>query len=244
MQDRSDRPEFRLDGAPEQLMGPLERGGAAQPALAQALDECGEPLGRRIRVGPGPVRAGLLCTAQQPGEIVHPLPGRGGQQLPQVRVEDGGGPQLAPGRAVLPDLGAVLELHVVVLNTPAKNAPRNAFTAAYEQARGVLDRAVDARGKRIEVVELPEPADFGRRGKEFLACYVNYYVANGAVVMPRFGDRKADGRAAAILREQYPGRKVVQVPVDNIGEGGGGIHCSTQQLPTADGRSADPARSR
>ncbi|QIY59219.1 agmatine deiminase family protein [Streptomyces sp. RPA4-5] len=133
---------------------------------------------------------------------------------------------------------------VVVLSTPAKGAPRNAFTAAYEQARSVLDRAVDAGGKRIEVVELPEPADFGRRGKEFLACYVNYYVANGAVVMPRFGDRKADSRAAAILREQYPGRKVVQVPVDNIGEGGGGIHCSTQQLPTADRRSPDPAHSR
>ncbi|MGY5124998.1 agmatine deiminase family protein [Streptomyces nigrescens] len=123
---------------------------------------------------------------------------------------------------------------VVVLSTPAKNAPRNDFTGAYEQARKVLERAVDARGKRLEVVELPEPADIGRRGEGFLACYVNYYVANGAVIMPRFGDRKADSKAAAILREQYPGREIVPLPVDNIGEGGGGIHCSTQQLPKAD----------
>ncbi|MCX5445639.1 agmatine deiminase family protein [Streptomyces nigrescens] len=122
---------------------------------------------------------------------------------------------------------------VVVLSTPAKHAPRNDFTGAYEQAREVLEGAVDARGKRLEVVELPEPADIGRRGKDFLACYVNYYVANGAVIMPRFGDRKADSKAAAVLREQYPGREVVQLPVDNIGEGGGGIHCSTQQLPKA-----------
>ncbi|MEU8780173.1 agmatine deiminase family protein [Streptomyces sp. NPDC048637] len=122
---------------------------------------------------------------------------------------------------------------VVVLSTPAKNAPRDVFTGAYEQARKVLEGAVDARGKRLEVVELPEPADIGRRGEGFLACYVNYYVANGAVIMPRFGDRKADSRAAAILREQYPGREIVQLPVDTIGEGGGGIHCSTQQLPKA-----------
>ncbi|MEU8914331.1 agmatine deiminase family protein [Streptomyces nigrescens] len=122
---------------------------------------------------------------------------------------------------------------VVVLSTPAQHAPRNDFTGAYEQARKVLERAVDARGKRLEVVELPEPADIGRRGKGFLACYVNYYVANGAVIMPRFGDRKADSKAAAVLREQYPGREVVPLPVDNIGEGGGGIHCSTQQLPKA-----------
>lgn len=120
---------------------------------------------------------------------------------------------------------------VVVLSTPAAHARPNEFTPAYRQARGVLERAVDARGKRLDVVELPEPADIGRRGKGFLACYVNYYVVNGGVVMPRFGDRKADSRAASVLRELYPGREVVAVPVDHLGEGGGGIHCSTQQLP-------------
>ncbi|WPO76016.1 agmatine deiminase family protein [Streptomyces sp. KN37] len=31
----------------------------------------------------------------------------------------------------------------------------------------------------------------------------------------------------------YPGREVTQVPVDALGEGGGGIHCATQQLPKA-----------
>ncbi|MFF8784986.1 agmatine deiminase family protein [Streptomyces sp. NPDC015125] len=122
---------------------------------------------------------------------------------------------------------------VVVLSTPPPHAPRNDFTGAYEQARTVLEHAVDARGKRLEVVELFEPADIGRRGEGFLACYANYYVANGAVIMPRFGDRKADGKAAATLRDLYPGREVVPVPVDHLGEGGGGIHCSTQQLPKA-----------
>ncbi|MFJ8039223.1 agmatine deiminase family protein [Kitasatospora sp. NPDC096147] len=31
--------------------------------------------------------------------------------------------------------------------------------------------------------------------------------------------------------EQLPGREVVQVVVDNIAAGGGGIHCATHDLP-------------
>ncbi|KUJ65897.1 peptidyl-arginine deiminase [Streptomyces albus subsp. albus] len=122
---------------------------------------------------------------------------------------------------------------VVVMSTPDEHAPRDIWTDAYDQARKTLDKTVDARGKRLEIVELPEPVDIGRRGKDFLASYVNYYVVNGGVVMPRFGDKRADSDAASIVRELYPGRKVVQVPVDTLGEGGGGIHCSTQQLPKA-----------
>ncbi|MFH8615257.1 agmatine deiminase family protein [Streptomyces sp. NPDC017979] len=120
---------------------------------------------------------------------------------------------------------------VVVMSTPDPEAPRDVWTAAYDQARGVLDRAVDARGERLEIVELPEPVDVGRRGADFLASYVNYYVVNGGVVLPRFGDARADRDAVAVVRDLYPGRQVVQVSVDTLGEGGGGVHCATQQLP-------------
>lgn len=130
-------------------------------------------------------------------------------------------------------LARFAEPGVVVMSTPAAGAPRSPFTAAYEQARTVLDGAIDARGKRLEVVELPEPSDIGRHGDGFLACYVNYYVANGAVIMPRYGDRKADSRAASVVGDLYPGREVVQLPLDHLGEGGGGIHCATQQRPRA-----------
>ena len=121
---------------------------------------------------------------------------------------------------------------VVVMSTPDEQTPPDVWTGAYDQARAVLSEAVDARGRRLELVELPEPVDIGRRGEEFLASYVNFYVVNGGVIAPRFGDKQADADAAAILAELYPGREVVQVSVDTLGEGGGGIHCSTQQLPT------------
>ncbi|MFJ4714357.1 agmatine/peptidylarginine deiminase [Streptomyces sp. NPDC088785] len=122
---------------------------------------------------------------------------------------------------------------VVVMSTPPEDAPGDVWTKAYDQAHSVLTKARDARGKTLEIVELPEPADLRGHSQDFLASYVNYYVCNGGVIMPRFGDARADKDALSIVKDLYPGREVVQVPVDTLGEGGGGIHCSTQQLPKA-----------
>ncbi|MER5948488.1 agmatine deiminase family protein [Streptomyces sp. NPDC001904] len=122
---------------------------------------------------------------------------------------------------------------LVVMSTPPEDAPEDVWTKAYDQAHSVLKKARDARGKSLEIVELPEPADLRGHSEDFLASYVNYYVCNGGVVMPRFGDARADKDALSIVQDLYPGREVVQVSVDTLGEGGGGIHCSTQQLPKA-----------
>lgn len=122
---------------------------------------------------------------------------------------------------------------VVVMSTPPEGAPQDVWKTAYQQARSVLEKTRDARGKPFEIVELPEATDLRGHGEDFLASYVNYYVCNGGVVIPRFGDTRADMNAASIVKELYPGRDVVQVRVDTLGEGGGGIHCATQQLPKA-----------
>lgn len=54
---------------------------------------------------------------------------------------------------------------------------------------------------------------------------------NGAVIAPQFGDRSADEKARALLEQLYPGRDVVQLDIDAIAAGGGGIHCVTNQCP-------------
>ncbi|WP_156722030.1 agmatine deiminase family protein [Streptomyces apocyni] len=76
-------------------------------------------------------------------------------------------------------------------------------------------------------------SELGRRGEDFLGSYANYYLANDAVLVPRFGDRKADQRAAAVIGDLYPGREVVELEIHTVAEGGGGIHCATQQQPKA-----------
>jgi len=65
----------------------------------------------------------------------------------------------------------------------------------------------------------------------FAAGYINYYVVNGAVLVPKFGDSKADGRAKEILEDAYPDRDIVQVSINSIASGGGGIHCATLHQP-------------
>lgn len=123
---------------------------------------------------------------------------------------------------------------VVLLSGPSQDTPRP-WVRVHDQARQVLRNARDAAGRALRVVELPEadPREIGPHGEEFLTSYANYYTVNGAVLVPRFGDRKADDRAQGILRELHPGRKVVALPIDTLAEGGGGIHCATQQIPRA-----------
>ena len=78
---------------------------------------------------------------------------------------------------------------------------------------------------------LPEPYDIRVDSPDFVASYVNYYVCNGAVIAAEFGDKAADAEAAAILADLYPGREIVMLNIDAVGEVGGGIHCATHEQP-------------
>lgn len=60
--------------------------------------------------------------------------------------------------------------------------------------------------------------------------YLNYYVANGGVVVPVAG-MPQDDEALAVIASAHPGRKVVGVRALAIAFGGGGVHCITQQVP-------------
>lgn len=97
----------------------------------------------------------------------------------------------------------------------------------------LLKQATDADGRALKIITL-EAAQQIRpefKGKDFAAGYVNFYVANGVVLLPEFGDAPRDADAKAKLSELFPGRAVVQINIDPIALGGGGIHCTTQQEP-------------
>ncbi|MFZ6845052.1 agmatine deiminase family protein [Undibacterium sp. RuTC16W] len=96
-----------------------------------------------------------------------------------------------------------------------------------------LRNATDANGRKLQVIVLPAPSTVRPKyeSAEFAAGYINFYVCNDAVIAPQFGDAKADANARSILREQFPNREIVQLNIDAIAAGGGGIHCTTQQQP-------------
>jgi agmatine deiminase len=111
-----------------------------------------------------------------------------------------------------------------------------------------LRDARDARGRRLKVHKLPQPGPLvmsareargivahkgtrsRRAGTRLAGSYVNFYLANGGLVMPLL-DARRDRAAARCLKRLFPGRRVVGVQAREILLGGGNIHCITQQIP-------------
>ncbi len=119
---------------------------------------------------------------------------------------------------------------VLLLSAPDGDANH----AILEENLCRLAGATDARGRALQVVRLPQPARRERRiGGRLALSHMNFYLANGGLVMPEFGHRESDAEAHRCLARLFPGRRIVPVPALDIVEGGGGIHCITQPQPKA-----------
>ncbi|KAL4345185.1 hypothetical protein AHAS_Ahas11G0253100 [Arachis hypogaea] len=69
-------------------------------------------------------------------------------------------------------------------------------------------------------------------GTRLAASYVNFYIANGGIILPQFGDKKWDDEAVRVLSKAFPDHKVVGIEGSReIVLAGGNIHCITQQQP-------------
>jgi len=122
---------------------------------------------------------------------------------------------------------------LVIMQLPRKRGTGGAWGSAAFETYDVLKTARDCQGRRIEIEILHDP-DWSKirvRRLSFVASYVNYYVCNSAVICSEFGDDKSDVDAAHVLGQLYPGRQVIPLDTDPLGNAGGGIHCVTQQQP-------------
>lgn len=113
----------------------------------------------------------------------------------------------------------------VLINLPDDPDVKDPFHAA---ALDTHDRLV---AEKLDVEVIPEPVRRRIRSIDFVASYANYYVCNGGVIAAQFGDPETDRLAVETLQRHYPGREVIALNVDALGEVGGGIHCATQQMP-------------
>ena len=119
----------------------------------------------------------------------------------------------------------------ILIQLPAAIDPDDPWSKSAFETYEILKSATDTQGKPLEIIVVPEPIAIRSSSKDFVASYVNYYVCNNAVICSNFGDKKADGEAREIMQSLYPGREIVVLDTDPIGESGGGIHCATQQQP-------------
>jgi len=96
--------------------------------------------------------------------------------------------------------------------------------------RQALETATDAAGRKLQIISLDDAYEVKTPHQMYCRSYVNFYIANGGIVMPSFGT-SGDDRARAVIQAAFPDRRVVQVDVTKLAGGGGGIHCITQQQP-------------
>ncbi|MCZ8334950.1 MAG: agmatine deiminase family protein [Rhodobacteraceae bacterium] len=105
--------------------------------------------------------------------------------------------------------------------------------ATMQEIRALLAAATDARGRRLQIIDLPAPETLTDAHGFVDWSYVNHLVINDAVIACAFGEARADARAADILAAAYPGRRIIPVDARELFARGGGVHCITQQQPKA-----------
>ncbi|MDX3973864.1 agmatine deiminase family protein [Shinella sp.] len=93
-----------------------------------------------------------------------------------------------------------------------------------------LNSHTDARGRRFEVIPIPEAYDVEATSEVFARSYINFALTNGGVVMPTFGRPSGEEAKAAVARA-FPERRIVTVDVGAVVPAGGAIHCITQEQP-------------
>jgi len=127
--------------------------------------------------------------------------------------------------------------------------PSHELYPAVQDAYQRLQAASDARGRRFEIHKLPAPNPMyitaqesagidaiegtkpRQAGDVMESTYINFYIANNAVIVPGFGDPN-DAVAKDIFQRLFPERQVVMIEnCREISLGGGNIHCITQQQP-------------
>jgi agmatine deiminase len=110
--------------------------------------------------------------------------------------------------------------------------------SALHHNAGRLRAARDQDGQHLNVVEIPMPGAVVFEGQRLPASYANFYIANGAVLVPVFNDPN-DRVALNILAEVFPAREIIPIYCGDLIWGFGALHCMTQQEPVASTQSPE-----
>lgn len=117
-------------------------------------------------------------------------------------------------------LCAFVDQATVLLHSTNERSDPN-YAICRDARRRLLD-AIDAKGRSLEIIDLPLAEN---------ALHMGFYIANDCVIVPVANRRVEDDAPLAILRDLFPERKVVGVSGRTLALGGGSVHCITQQVP-------------
>ena len=220
---------------------PFDSDAAVASALLDHLDETRRSSDMVLEGGSITVDgAGTLVTTEQC--VLHPSRN---PEMSRADIEDEWRRTLGVDTVVWLPWGLVEDTHTDghvdnvcafvrpgVVITQSCDDPANPNSRRMADNLDVLRSAADSTGSPLEVIEVPQHSYFDIDGDTYRNSYLNFYVANGGVVVPT-ADHPNDADALAIIAEAFPDRRVVGVSSRVLAYGGGGIHCITQQLPSA-----------
>nr|WP_315051872.1 agmatine deiminase family protein [uncultured Brevundimonas sp.] len=101
----------------------------------------------------------------------------------------------------------------------------------YDAVARDLLAMTDAEGRVIRVLRVPSPGRIEDEGEVIPASHMNFLIANGAVMVPTYGDDRAADLACQALTTVFPDREIIPLPSLAILSGGGSFHCISQQEP-------------
>ena len=89
-----------------------------------------------------------------------------------------------------------------------------------------MKKELESTGYNLAPLYLPEPVEF--RGRRLGATYCNFVFINGALIVPTYGDKKADERALSTLKELVKDRDIIGLDARVFIRQNGSLHCSCQ----------------
>ena len=130
------------------------------------------------------------------------------------------------------------------IDTIARFAPNNAIVymgcddendEQYESLKLMEDelrQATNAQGEPYRLFKLPCPSpicEFDLPSCRMPATYANFLIMNHQVLVPIYG-QDCDQQALEVIKEAFPGRKVVGIDCNALIKQHGSLHCVTMQL--------------
>jgi agmatine deiminase len=102
----------------------------------------------------------------------------------------------------------------------------------YDTVARALSEMTDAEGRPIRLLRIPSPGFVPDEDERPIpASHMNFLIANGAVIVPTYGEAAAARLACEALATVYPDREIIALPSIAILSGGGSFHCISQQEP-------------
>jgi agmatine deiminase len=127
------------------------------------------------------------------------------------------------------DVARFVDARTVVLAVERDPADEN-HARSIDNLRRLEAAARDPAIAPLRLVTIPFPRPVIMNGERLPASYANFYIANGAVLVPTFNDPN-DRVALNALAEAMPGHRIVGIHAVDLVWGLGTLHCLTQQEP-------------